>query len=103
MPAQWMDDNTHANYWDCYRRNVSSLFAYSTVRVELSLTKRHIPISVLDGAIFKTIKPYINSTAEEVSGSYVCTKVSRVFAKRNMTTTVHLCREGHQGQQGALR
>ena len=103
LPVHWMPDNVHPNYWECYRRNLTSLLSYSTHQAVVRCTKKYVDVNILDTIIFKDNMPYKKSAVEDYSGTYIVTMVSRVLAKRGMTTTLTFSREAVNTQEGALR
>lgn len=89
-----LNDNVHENYWKAYYQNITNLALFSTVAVTLSYSKRIIPeMKVLDLVMFKDEETEELLEAEEDSGLYYITKISRTIANKQLVTLVELSRE----------
>lgn len=89
-----LNDNVHENYWKAYYQNLTNLSIFSTITTTLSYSKRLLPnMKVLDLVMFKDEETEEFLEAEEDSGLYYITKISRTIANRQLVTLVDLSRE----------
>lgn len=92
--------NTHARYWESYKRNLNSLALFSQTRVELSFTQLYKPVKVLDLVTFRESELTATAASEYYSGKYIVARVARVLEKKSFRTNVMLCREGTNRNRG---
>ena len=89
-----INDNVHAEYWSAYKRNLSYLAQYSSLKLGVTFSNTFYPIQLLDLVMYsEDALGASNQSASYHTGLYLVSKVSRTVANRNIRTLVHLVRE----------
>ena len=89
--------NMHEQYHQAYRDNVRNLALFSSFKVQLSFSRKFRPLRVLDPVYFLEDSEQSPGAAEYASGSYVISKLDRIFSAQQHATRIELSREGPGG------
>jgi len=101
-----INENVHVNYHESYNYNVGMLLALSSTNLMLAFNGKFIgDIQILDpvNITVNSTDPNSQMTSDYESGGYIVSKVTRVLAHKNFTTTITACRDNMSGLKGQLR
>lgn len=99
-----INSNVHANYWQSYLKNVTSLAILGSTRLFLSYANMWRDTRVLDLVMYRDLDLSNNAQSSEYqTGLYIVSKVSRTLSKSMLTASLILSREAMFESRGQIR
>ncbi len=99
----FINENVHKNFWRAYLRNISTLSAYSSVKLLFNFDDQFRKIHIYDTVYHREFNTDKKNFHEAFSGNYVITKVVKRLQQRSYITMCEASKENINQPKGNLR